>query len=196
MFKATREFLGDKVHHYTITRDGTRLSYAGVLDLWKSDAAFNAFFTTMLSESPFSAFRWETPPISRVTAGRQFECVLLEAPHLLFPPDPHSFARRFADDETDAGVVTFENLGGDATLVVPSPRGDDAVYAHLAAFLRSAPQEQQQALWRALGQAVAAKLSDRALWISTHGGGVAWVHVRLDSRPKYYGHAPYRELAN
>ncbi len=30
------------------------------------------------------------------------------------------------------------------------------------------------------------------LWLSTAGGGVAWLHVRLDSRPKYYGYSPYK----
>ncbi|MGI9175867.1 MAG: DUF6940 family protein [Rhodothermales bacterium] len=24
------------------------------------------------------------------------------------------------------------------------------------------------------------------MWLSTAGGGVSWLHVRLDSRPKYY----------
>ena len=40
--------------------------------------------------------------------------------------------------------------------------------------------------------AVAARLSDRPLWLSTSGAGVAWLHVRLDDRPKYIQHAPYR----
>jgi hypothetical protein len=45
---------------------------------------------------------------------------------------------------------------------------------------------------RATGAAVAARLSARPLWLSTSGLGVAWLHVRLDSRPKYYSYAPYR----
>ncbi len=36
-------------------------------------------------------------------------------------------------------------------------------------------------------------ISDRPIWLSTAGGGVAWLHVRLDSTPKYYGYAPYRD---
>jgi len=31
-------------------------------------------------------------------------------------------------------------------------------------------------------------------WLSTAGGGVAWLHVRLDTRPKYYRYNPYRAI--
>ena len=33
----------------------------------------------------------------------------------------------------------------------------------------------------------------RPTWLSTEGSGVPWLHVRLDSRPKYYHHAAYAE---
>ena len=33
------------------------------------------------------------------------------------------------------------------------------------------------------------------LWVSTSGLGVYWLHVRLDSYPKYYQHAPYKNAA-
>jgi hypothetical protein len=29
------------------------------------------------------------------------------------------------------------------------------------------------------------------IWLSTAGMGVAWLHIRLDERPKYYSHKPY-----
>ena len=36
-------------------------------------------------------------------------------------------------------------------------------------------------------------VNDKPTWLSTAGMGVAWLHVRLDQRPKYYAHRPYRE---
>jgi hypothetical protein len=88
-------------------------------------------------------------------------------------------------------------LRSDATMVSPCEAAGTSLdtYTHLAAFLRGAPQEQIDTLWQTVGSAVAAELIDRGnspLWVSTAGGGVAWLHVRLDSRPKYYKHAPYR----
>ena len=134
------------------------------------------------------------PPVTSATAGRPFEFVLLDAPFLSQPPDARTFADHFARDHDDTGVVVFDNLGGDATLVVPTPPDASADYSHLAAFVRNSGGERQHALLRALGAAAQRRLDDRPVWISTAGGGVAWLHVRLDSRPKYYGHEPYRRL--
>ena len=92
-------------------------------------------------------------------------------------------------------VIAFPNLGNDAILVVPLPTDQRpaADYVHLAAFVRRAPAEQVHELWRVVGAAMEARLSDQPLWLSTAGMGVAWLHVRLDTRPKYYGFDEYRE---
>ena len=34
---------------------------------------------------------------------------------------------------------------------------------------------------------------DQNVWLSTSGLGVVWVHVQLDSSPKYYQYASFRE---
>jgi hypothetical protein len=40
---------------------------------------------------------------------------------------------------------------------------------------------------------MARRVGRQPVWLSTAGAGVAWLHVRLDDRPKYYGHGPYRQ---
>ena len=88
--------------------------------------------------------------------------------------------------------MTFTNLGGDATLVVPADLDDGTGHNYLLSFLRTAGDSQLHAFWQAAGAAIDARVDDRPLWVSTSGGGVAWLHLRLDDRPKYYVHAPYR----
>lgn len=95
--------------------------------------------------------------------------------------------------DTDGdGVVTFPNLDRDATLIVPCPLGSLSSYTHLAAFVRSAPEAQRHAFFAALGVTVLTHLFEEPLWVSTAGMGVYWLHLRLDSRPKYYRHVPYQ----
>jgi len=77
-------------------------------------------------------------------------------------------------------------------MVVPCPDDPLSDYGHLAAFLRHSPEPQQHSLWELVGAAMHRRLGPRPVWLSTAGGGVAWLHVRLDDRPKYYGYAPYR----
>ncbi len=179
---------------FRINRGASPVSFAEVLARWQGDADFRAFFSGLLGAAPFTAFRWETPPVSTATVDRPFEFVLLDSPGLAQQPDARAFAEHFRG-AAGARVVTFPNLGGDAVLVVPCPEGPPSAYGHLAAFLRHAPESQRHELWTAVGQAMQRELNPDPLWLSTAGAGVSWLHVRLDRRPKYYGHGPYRPFA-
>lgn len=103
-------------------------------------------------------------------------------------PDREAFGEHF---RPGCRTVTFDNLGGDAVLVAPCPLGPDSAYTHLAQFVHAAPDAQQQLLWQSVGEAMQARLGTEPVWLSTAGHGVGWLHVRLDSRPKYYRHAAY-----
>jgi len=183
----------NRITRYTLHRNGTVLTFAEVLAGWQGDADFRGYFTQLLVDSPFGAFRWETPALTKETAQRPFEFVLLSSPSFQGrATDADTFQSFFKSSDVNAGIVAFASLKGDATLIVPSPRTSDDVYGHLASFLRKAPKQQTDALWQVVSAQVRAKMADKPLWLSTAGGGVAWLHVRIDSLPKYYGYAPYR----
>ena len=60
-------------------------------------------------------------------------------------------------------------------------------YATLKDFTDNAPKKQQQELWKLVAKE-AKKQSKKfgKVWISTHGLGVPYLHVRISSKPKYY----------
>lgn len=175
----------------TIDIGSSPVSYADVIHGWQNDAGFRTFFIDLLVDSPFSSFRWETPPITTATANRPFEFVLLDSPGLASEPDSAAFAEHF-NAMAPGGIVEFLNLGRDAIMIVPCPDNTLSDYGHLAAFLRHSRKSQQHSLWELVGAAMQRRLCPKPVWLSTAGGGVAWLHVRLDDRPKYYGYAPYR----
>lgn len=170
--------------------EGT-VSWADCLHGWQADAGFRARFVQMLAAAPFDAFRWECPPLTTAVLEQPFECALIDAPELAREADGRDFEAHF--ETTREPILRFSNLGGDAELIVPRPMADTACYPHLAAFVRKAPAEQVDALWRTIGETAAACVSARPVWLSTAGDGVPWLHVRLDARPKYFRHAPYRQ---
>lgn len=170
---------------------GGRLTFEAVVGLLKTSARFREFFNDTLAGMPFEAFRWETPPVCRSNAHRSFECVVLESRDLLRPAEPHRFDAQFGGRRAP-DVLGFPNLGNDAFMIVPCPGEPSSAYSHLGAFARQAQGEQRDRLWRTIGEALDARLGTPPIWLNTAGGGVAWLHVRLDSRPKYYSHAPYR----
>lgn len=194
MWTAHREQLANGLGlRVAVDVDASPIAYSEVLDRWRTDEDFRAWFLDLLADAPFSAFRWETPPITIATADRPFEFVLLNRPSLERSPDRKAFAKHFKSASA-GGVVEFENLGQDAILVVPCPGGVVSAYGHLAAFVRGAPEAQRHLLLESIGAAMQRRLGAEPVWLSTAGAGVAWLHVRLDDRPKYYGYEAYRSV--
>jgi hypothetical protein len=192
MWTVTSEELPDgNGLRFAVHRDGHPATFATVVQAWQSDAAFRGWFNALLAGVPFTAYRWETPGVTAATLARAFEFVVLDEPTLARRPDAEAFAEHFG--KGSVGVVAFANLRGDALMVVPCPQSADSTYGHLAAFVRHAPEAQRDALWLAVGEAMAERVSAKPVWLSTAGAGVSWLHVRLDDRPKYYGHEPYRK---
>lgn len=171
---------------------GSTLGYDEVLSLWQGDEGFRRFFTATVLDSGFEAFFWETPPVTLSTLGRPFESVVVEGGALArLRPDPQPFSKHFAARPCPE-VLSFPNLGGDATLIVPAPVSPDpSCYTHLGNFLRAAPVGQVDRFWQVVGETMQQRVSASPLWLSTAGMGVSWLHLRLDSRPKYYRHRPY-----
>lgn len=176
-----------------LAADGRALRFDEVVALWRTDRDFGDFWTEALRRIPFAGFCWECPMLTRERAHAAFECVFVDSPLLAREaPDPAPFAGHFG---AGASVATFPSLGRDAMLVAPCPGPPGSDFSHLAAFLASAEPAQARDLWQAVGAALDARLGDTPLWLSTAGLGVAWLHVRLDSRPKYYRHQPYARMA-
>lgn len=118
--------------------------------------------------------------------------MLVESLELCRDPDPTSFEEHF--DAADEDVTSFPNLSGRSQMVVPLPGNQHSAYPHLAAFTRSAPAAQQRNLWQRVGREFVERIGTEPVWLSTAGAGVAWLHVRLDDRPKYYSYEPYRSV--
>ncbi len=189
----TEPLLNGKATRYKVLFNRRPLPYVDALELLRTDSDFRTFMTGQLKQSVYSAFRWETPHFQTATSSRDFEFVLLDNPSFTKRrTDAETYKSYFAGANDENGIVSFTNLSGDATLIVPSPRTNEHAYGHFASFLRMAPVLQVDALWQKIAGKVLGMVSDRPIWLSTAGGGVAWLHVRIDSTPKYYGYAPYR----
>ncbi len=192
MLTTETESLDRRSTKVRVSWDGAPLASRTAYELC-ADERFRSALIAELAGAPFAAYFWETPPITIATSQRPFEYVLTDAPGLAsVAPEPRAFSEHFSSDDDADGIVTFSNLGGDATLIAPCPLCPLSSYAHLAAFVRRAGEAQRHALFAALGAAALSHVSERPLWISTAGMGIYWLHLRLDSRPKYYRHAPYK----
>lgn len=190
----TFSFINSMVDHKTtkfqLEKEGTPLTYKDVIDLLIHSHEFKAQLTTELKGLQVDGFFWEVKPINQAQIGDPFEFVVVSGKRIAnLVANPSSFQTHF---KANSDVVVFDNLGGDAKLVVPTPINPDTNYAHLAAFLSTGTPEQQQSFWTQVGLQYQLLLKEETLWLSTAGMGVPWLHVRFDKRPKYYRHKPYK----
>lgn len=191
--------LSENEHRYRLVDEkGQAISYEKFLNLLEKDDQFREQYISTLKKSPFKAYFWECPAVNQKTMGTQpFEFVLTRSKALEKVSKANSapFADHLSDDK---GATHFYNLRKDGVLICPNTcNGSADPYQSLASFTKNAPMDQQHKLWKKVAEqakkAVEEK-GDKPTWLSTHGLGVNWLHVRLDSTPKYYHHAAYRQL--
>eukprot|EP01064_Diplonema_japonicum_P032073 TRINITY_DN5954_c1_g1_i1.p1 TRINITY_DN5954_c1_g1~~TRINITY_DN5954_c1_g1_i1.p1 ORF type:complete len:203 (+),score=16.66 TRINITY_DN5954_c1_g1_i1:102-710(+) len=149
---------------------------------------------TLAQERGYKAIFFETP---KLDLKKNFEFVVLDATSTALATagaDHETFAGKCSRKGEDASVASFSNLGGDATLVVPCARDTTDSFAHLLKFLNTASNSRLAEFWKTAGSVALEKSQGTSpTWISTCGLGVFWLHLRFDSRPKYYSFTPYKE---
>jgi hypothetical protein len=196
----TRSGVRMQLHRSSDAQGSPPLSWLEVLRMWQEDTTFSSNFSEQLAKVELQDFFWEAAPTSRQFAASQpFECVLLDARGSLTnrQVSHRDFDEHFERNKGPASVVRFPNLGRDATLVVPMQHQGAGLeaYGSLASFVRHAAPQQQAELWSTVSREMQRGLEQspgQPLWLNTEGSGVPWLHIRLDTRPKYVKFSEYR----
>lgn len=89
-------------------------------------------------------------------------------------------------------VMEVKSLSGDPLVIPTLPSGFNANYAHLAVFTLTAPDAVWNQLWAQVATTLGRVLSQGPVYLSTHGTGVYWLHIRFDPKPKYYSYAKFK----
>lgn len=191
---STEEVSNGEKHIFTYDDGmGTPLKYGDGFTKLIDDSSFRSLIIDIIKADKNGAVFWEFPAANRGNADTlNFEFVLIAAPLLVnVRQTPEDFQAYYT---SKCDIVSFYNLGKDAMLVAPCPVKDKN-FAHLKSFVNSSSEKQSHSLLINVGVEVQKwfKSTPRNLWVSTSGLGVYWLHVRLDTRPKYYTHSPYKQ---
>lgn len=198
-YKFTLSKLSQQQDKYELYKGSEEVTYYHFLRQMKVNKDLRQLFINTLRDSRFLKFRLEMPPISAHLKNLAFEFILLDSPGLQSTPDIESFAEHF-NQPSGQLYATFLNFSKTSTLIVPTPFGAKTAkrYASIGPFMKKSNNKKQRAQADQLVRQVAiegaaAFEKTTKTYISTAGGGVAWLHVRLDSRPKYY-QSMYRRM--
>lgn len=98
--------------------------------------------------------------------------------------DPIPYQKYVRRDKNKLSTV-FPNLSGDVKLVIPIKP-----YPTIYSFAKKSTERE----WLALFNNVVKNFKKEDKFISTHGHGVSWLHVRIERYPKYYKLDPFGNL--
>ena len=128
-------------------------------------------------------FLWKTSAITK-SEKSTFKQEIIETTLLPTKQNISAFRKHIAASK-NKNVTSFPNLSGDTILVIPMPRKGKN-FAHLKLFMETASKLQKKALFKEVTR-VARKLlcTHRKIYISTHGFGIDYMHVRIGPIPKY-----------
>lgn len=192
MWKRTDAETSHPGQTFKVEEHGDLISHRQFLILLSENDEFIRWYNQLLANCSFEAFFWENKPVTEQNLDETYECTLVESGLLSrVSPDTKTFESYF---KNSSDVVQFPNLGGDAHLIVPCPVADEAVYTQIGNFVREAPDCQIQNLWKSVGKEMLNHVQQDPRWLSTSGLGVYWLHIRIDSVPKYYQTEAYKKL--
>jgi hypothetical protein len=189
------------------------LSFAKALDLLEGSKGGVAFIEGIErliigagKDEGMPAVFFECPPARAKSLESQgFEFVVIPTNELRTETvnlEDVAFREHLVPRDNNDLVVTFESLGRDATMVAPLPdASEDATtskFSHLKAFLENADIHRRTALWQEVSRSFRARLISAKdggqVWLSTHGGGVPYLHVRICEKPRYYHHDAFAKM--
>jgi hypothetical protein len=175
---------------YRIYEDDRLLSNKSFIELLNTSTDFVLYFNAVLKNSLFEGYFWEVKPVKTSNLADVFEFVLVSSDRIaLRKPNPRPFLD-FVQDASHA--IAFPNLGKNARLIAPAISGKPRQYAHISGFVRNAPEAQLLYFWQLVGSEFKNAINEDYRWLSTAGFGVSWLHVRIDTRPKYYRYKAYK----
>jgi len=171
--------------HFRIKEGENLLSFHEVFDLWEESVEFVRFYVSGLNKFNFEAFYWEHPALNNEFLTQRYECILQKSKSLGHRSINEKAFADFIHEEDE--VVDFMNLGKNTKLVIPTKKTDSETYNHLGKFLKLGAENQIIAVFQRVGKIVKQEIQERKLiWLNTAGGGVIWLHIRMDTKPKYY----------
>lgn len=87
---------------------------------------------------------------------------------------------------TNRYVTSFYNISGDTLLIIPMPQYNKN-FITIKDFIDTASIEQQIEFWKFVSYELEKFLQiNNQVYVSTHGLGVSYFHLRLCTKPKYY----------
>lgn len=167
----------------------TTIDFFGLLI---SSESFRNQIIQIFLESKFVNVFWEFPPYSTSTTQNMAEFAFVTTSN--FDKANSSSFSEYLKGKKDGEIVMFKNPSGDTDLItINSSNTNNQTFCHIMEFMTNATYENKHNLLKKIGEEMIkhtnGKNAKNPIYLSTHGHGVPWLHVRICNKPKYYSSA-------
>ncbi len=136
-----------------------------------------------------SRFFFETSICGPEPSSSSFQARFVKSPELdlIKTQDYTPFLEQIQDGSNSNQVAkSFYNKTGDTLLIIPYPH-PTIQYPTIKEFVDNAPSQIQSEFWKFVVEQIKQfVLTHSQVYVSTHGLGVSYFHLRLCTYPKYY----------
>ncbi len=176
-----------------ITIHKFQMSAISFFTLLASNEIFQNEIIQIFTASKFNNVFWEFHPYDLNSTQNIAEFALIEASS--FGKANSSSFKEYLKNKEDNQVVMFKNLSGDTNLItINSLNTKNQTFCHIMEFMKNSTHENKNKLLTKIGEEMLKYTnSTTPAYLSTHGHGIPWLHIRICNRPKYYA-SKYSEL--
>ena len=149
-----------------------------LLEKWESGNYFS--FPNNLK----GKFQWNTSVLKNNGKSKYLEEFMVNK-ELPKSQDLSAF-KEYVKKSNNKYAVSFPNPSGDTILVIPMPRANKN-FATIKDFMDNASELHKKKFWQESARIIREEMKNsKHLWISAHGLGVPYFHLRICQKPKYY----------
>ena len=179
----------NKFKRINIVYKGKHLTFRKLLKLWITDKDFCVFFTKLLGSKTKSKYRFESPKLTKTNLNKKAFFIVYNEPELSSTANPKGiypvgFILELKKCETKINALLIPGKGGmehPERMIIPC-----RPVAHIGQLNRQ-PKKLIHDMWKLAAIAAIQKFNEnKTAFISTHGLGIPWLHIRIEEFPVHY----------
>eukprot|EP00477_Mikrocytos_mackini_P002256 GAHX01002488.1.p1 GENE.GAHX01002488.1~~GAHX01002488.1.p1 ORF type:complete len:291 (+),score=45.59 GAHX01002488.1:50-922(+) len=189
---------------FILKQDGTEMTFQNIKDLYNGtlngvdgkkvefSPLVNVLRQILAKETKFDAYYFEVIKVQKSELNTKvFEFVLIKT-SIKNIQDAATFGTKI---ENSALAVVFDSTSSPPAKLVCPHKGTESYNAHLAIYARNSSDEEFEYTWRLAFKTFFEDIDsagNKVRYLSTHGQAVLWLHIRIESTPKYYHYNEYK----
>jgi len=183
---------------YRLCINNKWLNWSDIFVLANSNDNFVSTLVQILQSNPFAEYYLEFKPTSfDDMKSTIFEFVIIKTSGFALEADMKKFGEKKLNTNSNF-IQIFPNPSKNAVLICPCYNHNYPInsYINIGKFMSSANFQQKNIIIKSAFETYyyeLNKLTNKKLWLSTHGKGVAWLHIRIDQSPKYISWNQYNK---